>query len=174
MDDLFGVGRVNHNSTVQQMRRLATIENEDILEQDDLSVTFKAKAADDGDGAPSSHGDACYQPYTSLRFHGKSINADTVPYVVVPPVIARLVKGVVLGCRALIKNTLNGKSCIAVVADIGPEKKLGEISTEAERRLGLPASPVSGGTSAHIVEYTLWPGVPAVVDGVTYDLQPYR
>jgi len=107
----------------------------------------------------------------------KYVDSATVPFVVVPPMIIKGVAGVVMGCRAVVTNTKNGKSVEAVVADAGPSNKLGEISMACAKAIGVPAGegtthPAnSGGVDAHIIQYRLFPGVPAVVNGVTYPLQ---
>jgi hypothetical protein len=151
---------------------LATIENNDIILNDDGSVTYSAKAAIDDDGSDNSQRDPDWQADTSLHFNGKPIDAASVPYVVVPPAIIAGVPGIVLGCRAVVTDTCNGLSTEAVVADIGPHKKLGEISMACAAAIGIDPSPTRGGEDAHVIAYALYPGTPAVVNGVTYELQP--
>jgi hypothetical protein len=155
------------------MRLIDNIEGEPIVEQDDYSVTFKAKAAIDSDGTGPHHGDRTAQDDTTLHESGKPLNADVDRYIVVPPQIRDGVKGVVVGCQAYVVNTQNQKSTAAVVGDIGPHHKLGEISCACAVALGLNPSPVDGGTDEHIIKYLLIPGVPAVVDGKYYHLQPH-
>jgi hypothetical protein len=58
-----------------------------------------------------------------------------------------------------------------VAADIGNSFKTGEASEYAAVLLGVPSSPTTGGDPTHVYEYHLWPEVPAIVDGITYDLQ---
>lgn len=140
-----------------------------------------------GDPRPGAHVSA-----TSLHLPGKDgkplphssplryVDADTVPYVVVPPLIVSGVAGVVMGCRAVVTNTLNGKTVEAVVADGGNANKLGEISLACARAIGVPvndaaAHPANSGgidASRHVIRYQLFPGVAATVKGVTYPLQP--
>jgi len=103
---------------------------------------------------------------TSYRHPGKSpsdpaayVDAETVPYIVVPPVIRNKTAGVVLGCKARV--TFRGKSVDCVVADVGPSNKIGELSIAAARAVGLPSSPRSGGTEKPEVLYELFPGVAA-------------
>jgi Fungal chitosanase of glycosyl hydrolase group 75 len=151
------------------MRTIATIENEDIVEHDDGSVCFTAKAAIDSDGVGPHHGDHTAQDQTSYK---PDLNADIDRYIVVPPAIRNGVKGVVMGCLALVVNMKNGKHTAAVVGDIGPHAKLGEISCATASAIGLNPSPVSGGTDSHVIKYVLFPGIPAVVEGKTYHLQP--
>lgn len=153
-------------------RIIATIEGEPIVENDDLSVTYRAKGAIDGDGIGPSHGDPDYQNATTLQHNGTSLNADVDKYIVVPPAIIQGVKGVVMGCQAHVINTLNGLESYAVVADRGPKLKLGEISIALANALGIPSSPTTGGEERHILRYTIRPGVPAVVDETRYTLQP--
>ena len=137
-------------------------------------------------------GDPCpgaYVSATSLHLPGsdgkqlpssspfKYVDSATVPFIVVPPMIIHGVAGVVLGCRALVTNKKNGKSVEAVVADVGPSAKIGEISLACAKAIGVPAGdgathPAnSGGVDDHIIQYQLFPGVAAVVAGVTYPLQ---
>jgi len=146
------------------------------------------------DGTPITQGagDPCpgaYVSATSLHLPGpngkslpnsspfKYVDAATVPYVVVPPMIISGVAGVVLGCRAVVTNARTGQSVEAVVADRGSSGKLGEISLACARAIGVPAGegatyPAnSGGVKQHIIQYQLSPGVAAVVNGVTYPLQ---
>lgn len=87
------------------------------------------------------------------------VDAETVPYIVVPPLIVQRTAGIVRGCKARV--TWRGRSVDCVVADRGPANKVGEISIAAARCVGLPSSPRTGGTDAVEVEYELWPGVPA-------------
>jgi hypothetical protein len=156
------------------MRVIATIEGEQITELNDLSVTYKSKAADDTDGSGPLHGDPDGQHDTSLHLNGKALNADLDKYIVVPPAIIQGVDGIVLGCQAFCTNLTNGRSSEGVVGDVGPHRKLGEVSNAMAAALGLNPSPTSGGTSAHIISYSIHPGVPAVVDGKQYALQPYK
>lgn len=151
------------------MRTIATIEGEDILEYDDLSVRFWAKAAIDSDGVGPHHGDLTAQNETTYK---PDLNADIDRYIVVPPAIRDGVVGVVIGCQATLINKVNGMSTAAVVGDIGPHKKLGEISCACAKALGLNPSPVDGGTDDHIIHYLLIPGQAAVVGDKTYELQP--
>lgn len=151
------------------MKYLGQIEGEDIIENDDSSVSYRAKAAIDSDGTGPHYGDPTAQDQTTYK---PDLNADEDKYIVVPPLIRDGVAGVVMGCKAHVRNKLNGKETDAVVGDIGPRKKLGEISIATAKALGINWSPTSGGEDRHVIEYTLWPGIPAEVDGKTYDLQP--
>lgn len=153
-------------------RTLGTIDKVTITERADGSVDWTAAARIDCDGSDNRHGDPCWQADTSLHYQGKAIDAESVPYVVVPPLIRDGVKGIVLGCNAVIENIETGDIVDAVCADIGPRRKIGELSCEAARRLGLSGNPNHGGTEEKIIRYRIFPGIPAVVDGITYTLQP--
>lgn len=134
---------------------------------------YFAKLAVDADGAGGNlWNDPDFAPDTSLHHEGKPLNANLVPYVVVPPLIISSTIGVMLGCRFRVTNSRTRVQVEAVCGDIGPHHKLGEGSVELARRLGIPDSPINGGESAHIIFYEFWDGVSAVVDGVTYTLQP--
>jgi hypothetical protein len=94
------------------------------------------------------------------------VDSETVPYIVVPPLIVQRTKGIVRGCKA--KVTYRALSVECVVADLGPNNKIGELSIAAARALGIPASPRSGGVSGAFVHYELWPGTAAL----GFELQP--
>jgi hypothetical protein len=84
------------------------------------------------------------------------VDAASVPYIVLPGHWRAQAVGVVLGCKATIKDTKTGKILDAAgVLDFG-----------------VPSSPKSGGTSEKRFIYTFFPGIPAVINGVTYQLQP--
>jgi hypothetical protein len=102
------------------------------------------------------------------------VDAESVPFIVVPPIIPQSVRGIVLGCKARITDTRTGKSVDCVVADVGPRTRDGEASIAAAKVLGIPSSARSGGEDAPVFLYELWPGTAAVVNGVTYPLQPLR
>lgn len=94
------------------------------------------------------------------------VDSETVPYIVVPPIVIQNTRGVVRGSKARV--TRNGVSVECVVADSGPARKIGELSIAAARALGIPSSPRRGGVSTADVFYELWPGVAAP----GYELQP--
>lgn len=156
-------------------RIIATIENENITENDDESVSFTSKAAIDSDGVGPHHGDRTAQDDTTYQ---PPLNADVDRYIVVPPAIIHGVSGIVIGCQAHCLNTRNGQESDGVVGDVGPHIKLGEISCAMASAIGLNPSPVNGGIDAHVIQYTIWPGVPATAllpDGTdkTYQLQAH-
>jgi Fungal chitosanase of glycosyl hydrolase group 75 len=156
------------------VRIIATIENETVTELNDGSVTYRSLARVDTDGSGDLHGDPFGQHDSSLHWKGRALDADVDKYVVVPPAIIQGVKPVVLGCQAHVLNLSNGRSSEAVVGDIGPHDKLGEVSNSCALALGLDPSPIDGGTEDHIIFYHLVPGQAANVDGKQYSLKPYR
>lgn len=87
------------------------------------------------------------------------IDSETIPYIVVPPIIVQNTQGIVRGCKARV--TRGDMSVECVVADKGPAKKIGELSIAAARALGLPSSPRNGGTEEPELLYELWPGIAA-------------
>lgn len=121
----------------------------------------------DVDGSGSAHGDTCYQPDTSLHRDGDPLNADVDRYIVAPPQVCLAVPGVVLGCMAVV--SYQGRVIEAVVGDVGPQRRIGEMSYACAMALRIPPSPVSGGVDSRAVLYRIRPGVPA--EG--YALQPY-
>lgn len=156
-------------------RILATIQGCDIvLFSDDTGevVEFTADADIDCDGTGGNpHHDPCFQKDTRLHFNGQPLHAESVPYVVVPPIVLRRTKGKVLGSRCTVTNLDSGLVTAAVVGDSGPTKKIGELSPAAAEAIGLSGNPNHGGTSEHIIHYRISVGVPAVVNGVRYELQ---
>lgn len=94
------------------------------------------------------------------------VDAQTIPYVVVPPLVVTSVIGVVRGCKARV--TWQGNSVDCVVADLGPTNRIGEISIAAADALGMNSSPRNGGIDRAEVFYELWPGVAAP----GFELQP--
>jgi len=93
------------------MKTLGTIEGSTITAAEDgHRVIYVAKAAIDSDGSDNRHHDPCWQADTSLHHENKPIDAESVPYVVVPPLILKGVIPIVLGCKAIITNLLNAQN----------------------------------------------------------------
>ena len=154
------------------MKLIGTIQNVPIsLSDDESMITYTAIAAVDCDGSPNWKRDPCGQPDTSLHYQGKALNADVVPFCVVPPLIIQAVRGIVMGSLVIMTNLTNGRRVVGVVGDLGPHNKLGELSDAAAEALGMNPSPIDGGTDEHIIQYAIYPGVAATVNGITYDLQ---
>jgi len=129
---------------------------------------------DDGTGHPLTDGHGNAYSKTSYVWPGRSVaersvDACTVPYAVVNPHVRRNSIGVVIGCRVVI--SFNGRQVEAVVADVSGPNDIGEISVAAAEALGINPSPRSGGIDSG-VSYQLFPGTAAVINGITYSLQP--
>jgi hypothetical protein len=124
----------------------------------------------DGSGG-NPYDDPYYQPQTAYYNEGKYLNPYKVPYIVVPPLIVSCVEAVVMGCMGFCCNFETGLTAQAITGDKGPSDEIGEASCAAVERVGLDPNPNHGGTEEKIIFYCIWPGIPAVVDGITYDLQ---
>jgi hypothetical protein len=159
------------------MKKIGTIEGCAIYYGEDAQfrkvIQFKAKMAICCDGMPKNvYGDPCWQRGTAYYNNGKYLNADKVPYIVVPPFIIESIDEIVLGSESQVFNTQNKDCTDAICGEVGPPDKLGEASCECARRIGLNPNPNYGGTDEKIIVYTIFVGEPAVVDGVKYKLQP--
>lgn len=143
----------------------------DVVQHEDGSLSWVGDFDVDVDGSgPNLHHDPFFQPDTTLHHNGQALNAEKVAFGVVPPDIINAVPGIVMGCKMTVEY--RGHEEDAVVGDQGPRSKLGEGSAELARRLGINDNPNNGGVDLPRCVYRIWPGVPAVVDGVTYQLQP--
>lgn len=158
------------------MRLIVTIQNCHIFEHKSKECSLLADADIDCDGSGGNpDGDPYFQPDTSLHHNGKPLNAYEVPFIVLPPAALTGVGPMVLGCECWVLNRETGLWAVGVVGDIGPRTKVGELSVAMARAIGLPSNPNTGGTSNfEQILYRWKPGVPAVVNGVTYKLQAYR
>lgn len=150
---------------------LMTIAGIDIIKGDDERLTFLAGMMIDDDGSGPSLGDPDYQNDTSLHWNGRPLNAEEDKWIVLPPEIIRSVKGIVLGCQAQVMNATNGLTSYAVVGDVGPHGKLGEGSIALANALQIPSDPLNGGIERRVIRYSVFPGVPAIVDGKQYQLK---
>lgn len=129
---------------------------------------FVSDMDEDNDGPGGSTAeDPYWMPETSLKYHGKSIDSRKVAGVVVPTWFPGAVGPIVLGCQAYVTNLATRTKEPAVVYDLGPTRKSGEGSNLLCKRIGA-----KGGENRPLFLFEIFPGVPAVVDGVTYDLQP--
>jgi hypothetical protein len=125
----------------------------------DGQLFFDSEMQLDTDGAPEVSGDATHQTETSLRYSdGTSINANRVPFVVLPlPISWSKQFGIGLGDFAAV--IFGGRISFAVFADFGPKSKIGEGSLELFRRLGQERIRSNG--SVHDVG--MGPGVITIV-----------
>ncbi len=116
--------------------------NTAILRFGDGTVFFDAKMAIDADGSTlSKRAEHPNQPETSFRYPdptglgvGPSLDAERVPYVVMPLGDFRRESGVNLGdLAAVIKD---GRVQFAIVGDLGPRTHIGEASMKLHAQLG--------------------------------------
>lgn len=159
-------------------RKILTIQSKgegygaDVTLHDDGRISFIGDLDIDCDGSGGNpHGDPYFQPDTTLHHDGRALDAETVPFIVLPPEIIGALAPQFLGAKARITNLSNGRSCECVVGDVGPRRKLGEASPAAARAVGISDNPNTGGEDAPRVLYEVWPGIPAVVNGVAYELK---
>jgi len=82
------------------------------------------------------------------------VNASTIPFISLP--LGHDNFGGRIGDIAAVVNFANNKVCYAIVADEGPEFKLGEGSIALARALGINSSPRTGGVGSGI-GYCLFP-----------------
>jgi len=125
----------------------------------------------DGSGG-NPQNDPYFQPDTTLHHDGKAINPYEVCGIVVPSWLPKSVGPIVLGCKARCTNLKTMESRYAVVHDLGPTKKDGEGTPKLAEAISINSNPNVGGEDSPIILYELWPGIPATVDGVTFELQP--
>lgn len=152
---------------------LATIQGERIMWFPNRRILFFADADIDADGSgPSTPGDT-YLPDTTYHFDGKPLNAYETNFIAVPPIVITGVSPIVLGCHCRLRNLQNNVVAAALVGDVGPRTKIGEISVALARELGIPSNPVTGGMDAHDLLYEIFPGRAAECNGRLWPLQPY-
>ncbi len=150
------------------MKLLDTIEGCPVT-WDGEAIEFTARGRIDDDGAGAPHGDRFHLGDTSLHRNGAPLNADTEFYIVLPPQIIRGVAPIVLGSMACV--TYRDVTMPAVVGDIGPHHRIGEMSIALARALGINPDANTGGDDKPDVLYRVLPGVPAIVNGIQYELQ---
>lgn len=95
------------------------------------------------------------------------LDSETECFIVVPAFLRMRVKGIVLGCRAIVIDRRTGQLVPAVVGDFGPATHLGEASIAVARAFEIDCDPKHGGTDEARFIYKFYPGIPA--DG--YELQ---
>ena len=155
----------------ESLKVLLTIDGVKIYVNEDMSyVCFTSDLDICNDGSGPQHGDSSYQPMTAYWNGGKFLNADKDKYIVVPPQIRSMVPGVVMGCKG--KVTREDESAHdGVVGDIGPDYTTGECAYCLAKQVN-PSVGHNSGDKSRVYFYELWPGVPAVVDGKQYKLEP--
>jgi hypothetical protein len=123
------------------------------------------------DGTGEHYDDQSPQDETAYYNGGKFLNADVDQYIVIPPQVRAMVAPVVMGSQARLTRFSTKKVEPAVTGDIGPSNKTGEAAICLAQKLN-PKVSANSGDSAHDYLYELWPGVPAVVHGKHYKLEP--
>lgn len=157
-----------------QLTVLLTIDEVKIYVNEDKSyVCFTSDLDICNDGSGPSHGDKTYQPMTAYWNGGKYLNADVDKYIVVPPQVRSMVPGVVMGCKGKVTRQAGIESVESpgVVGEIGPDYTTGE-AAYCLAKVVNPSVGHNSGDKNRVYFYELWPGVPAVVDGKQYKLEP--
>lgn len=93
---------------------------------------------------------ALFDTAFGLKNPRRYVNAETVPYFVIPSDFASDAKTKVnirKGDIALVINTKNNKRSFAIYGDVGPRGKIGEGSIKLAQNLGINASARNGGIS---------------------------
>jgi hypothetical protein len=96
------------------------------------------------DVSETSLGDRSRQVRDPRRY----VDSIRVPYIAVPPELLGI--GARMGDVAMVVRRATGASSAAVVADVGPHRKIGEGSIALAAALSLDASPRHGGASSGI------------------------
>lgn len=93
-----------------------------------------------------------YSNFNPLRY----VDSENIPFIALPSSLQTLAN-ISMGDLVYAKNTTNGNTCFAYLADTGPGGKLGEGSIYLATTLGLNGSPRNGGTSLPIIDYVVFP-----------------
>ena len=93
-----------------------------------------------------------YSNSNPLRY----VDSENIPYIALPSALQSLAN-ISMGDLAYCRNTTNGNTSFAYLADTGPSGKLGEGSMFLANELGLNPNPRTGGTSQPIIDYVVFP-----------------
>lgn len=85
------------------------------------------------------------------------VNSETVPYIAIPTNVLSS-GGIIRGDVAYVHNTVTGQSCFAIYADAGNTTSIGEASIMTASLVGVNPNVKTGGTSAGIIDYVVFPG----------------
>jgi len=96
------------------------------------------------------------------------LDSATEMFIVLPSHWRMQAAGIVLGCRAVVHDSLTGREAECIVGDFGPRNHLGEGSIALAKFFGLNADPKTGGVEEHRFCYTFFPGS----SRTGYELQP--
>lgn len=147
--------RATPNERTNVRRIIGDINGCEIVEEDDKTVTFTAGAAIDGDGANGQFGGPpCYAPDS---YHGKILD-----------VIANA--GSPGNWFGVVTDT-GKRDGTPIIQGAGDPCPGAYVSATSLHLPGKDGKADSGGVVEHIIQYRLFPGVVAVVEGVTYPLQ---
>ncbi|MBI3512179.1 MAG: T9SS type A sorting domain-containing protein [Bacteroidetes bacterium] len=83
-------------------------------------------------------------------------NSETVPFFVLPSSVVSN-GSIHIGDVGYVYNTTTGQSCFAIYADAGPAASLGEGSIYLASQIGVDPDARTGGTSAAIIDYIVFP-----------------
>lgn len=111
------------------------------------------------------------RPGYAYRDPKRYLDSGATPFVVVSLPLIPAIRPIFMGCQCEAINMENGMMSLAVCGDAGPANHLGEGSMALARNLGVNSNPKRGGTSRRIIQYTLYPGKAAVVNGEQFRLQ---
>jgi hypothetical protein len=93
---------------------------------------------------------ALFDPHYPETDYRRFVDATRIAYISIPPAIRNL--GVRLGDGALVADRETAQSIQCIVADIGPRKRLGEVSVLAAQGMGFAdSSPRTGGAGKGII-----------------------
>jgi hypothetical protein len=164
--------RAQAHIKAHHLKPLVTIDNVTIYatKKGDY-VTFVSDLSICNDGSGAAHGDPHHQSETAYYNGGKFLNADKDKYLVIPPQIRSMVSPVVMGCQGRVTNLITNVKHDAVTGEIGPNDKTGEAAYCLAKIIN-PKITHNSGDDRLIYFYELFPGMPAVVDGKTYKLEP--
>lgn len=138
----------------------------------ELKVFWVSDYDNDADGPNGNpDNDPAWQGQTSLKLRGESLDSYKVPGMVVPGWLPSSVGPIVLGCLGRITDLRTGFKVEVVVYDTGPSTKNGEGSTCAAKLLHIDPNPNNGGIDEPVILFECWPGIPALIRGIQYELQ---
>lgn len=97
------------------------------------------------------------------------LDGTKIRFIVIEGYIRKRAKGIVLGCKAKITRMKTKKTAFAMVGDIGPLEKFGEISPALAIALGYEVKPRGAGIDNDL-QYEIFPDTPGDQDGETFRL----
>ncbi|HEX6352568.1 glycoside hydrolase family 75 protein [Actinophytocola sp.] len=90
---------------------------------------------------------------------GAPLNAELLPYVVVPGITSTWShSGSGITGATVAAVVYQGRVAYAVVGDVGPGDAIGEGSYPLAKALGINPDPRTGGVSGRVVDHILFPG----------------